>query len=379
MKLNAIPKETNDIKVNLSRKLHGLGIGVKEIKDPIIGPMVSAYPLVLDHATPISKVMSKSEDLALACDVDSVTIQRVGRELHVFIPNKEKQVVSFLDAMYWFIAQEEAKECGIPLLLGVDSTGQKSWMDLTKQPHVLIAGSTGSGKSIFLANLLASLAMMKHQDMLHMYLVDTKMLDLPLFSNLPHVRGVVKEIEDWYYLITGLQAEVQSRIRTLADSGMRNIQEYNLKNPNTKMAYILLVVDELADLIDKDKSYAIDKGAKHHVEPKVMDSLRKLLRISRAAGCHVIAGTQRTSGDIVSAEAKTNFPARISLKLPSAKDSEYILGEKGAENLLGSGDMLVKEVDVDNPKRYHAPFVLLKDIELVISQMDMIKRSLFIT
>lgn len=371
------PQNPTDIPTALRRKLRGLGIAITDIKPAISGPLVTAYPIVPDISTPIAKILSKSEDLALACGVDFVDVRRIGREIHVFVPNGERKVVQFLEAVYWFIAQEEAKESGIPLLLGMDSTGAKSWMDLTKQPHLLIAGSTGSGKSILEANIIASLAMMKSENELHMYLVDTKMLDLSLFSKLPHVKSIVREVEDFYYTITDLQGEVTTRSKTMAEAGVRNIQEYNLKNPGMKMPYILLMIDELADLIDKDKDLRAERG-KQHDEPKVMDSIRKLIRISRAAGVHLVACTQRTSGDIVAAEAKTNFPARISLKLPSARDSEYILDEKGAENLLGSGDFLLKETDKDTIKRFHAPFVKLEDIKLVIEQMDLIKKSLFL-
>lgn len=377
MKFQTVPVETTDIKTNLARKLTGLGIGYKEIKGPIRGPIVSTYPITLSSSTPISKILNKSEDLALACDVESLDIRRVGKEIHVFVPNKEREVVDFMTAVYWFIAQEEAKDSGIPILLGMDSIGNKSWLDLTKQPHALISGSTGSGKSIFMSSILASLAMMKSEKELQMILVDTKMLDLNLFSKLPHVKNMILDVEEFYYMITELQAEVQNRLRTLSELGVRNIQEYNQKNPDMKMSYVLLVIDELADLLDKDKDLRLSMG-KNHVEPKAMDSIRKLLRVSRAAGVHVIAGTQRTSGDIVAAEAKTNFPCRIALKLPSGKDSEYILDEKGAENLLGNGDMLVKENESDSPKRFHAPFVKLEDIKLVLEQLDMVKRSLFL-
>jgi S-DNA-T family DNA segregation ATPase FtsK/SpoIIIE len=376
MKLSIIPKETNDIKINLARKLHGLGIGVREIKDGIVGPMVTAYPILLDSSTPLSKLMHRAEDLALAVDVDSVDLRRVGREVHVYIPNKNKTIVNFQEAAWWMANNEEAKACGIPILLGMDYTGNKSFLDLTKQPHILIAGSTGSGKSVFEVGLATALSLAKSTKELKMILVDTKLVELTLLKSLPHVQNVITNPIDYYEMITELQAEVSKRMKLFAHCGIRNIAEYNTSaEEQYKLPFILLMIDELADLIDKDKEVRSEIG-KQHAEPKVMDSLRKLLRVSRAAGVHVIAGTQRVSGDIIAPEAKTNFPARISLKLPSSRDSEFILDEKGAENLLGNGDMLVKENGVDIIKRFHAPFIELADIKYVIDNLTLAKSTL---
>lgn len=375
-KFNLIPSDTNDIKINLGRKLHGLGIGYKEIKDGIVGPMVTAYPIILDSSTPLSKLMNKAEDLALAVDVDSVDLRRVGREVHVFIPNKEKKIVNFQEAAWWLANNEDARACGIPILLGMDYTGNKSFLDLTKQPHILLAGSTGSGKSVFEVGLATALSLAKSTRELQMILVDTKLVELTLLKNLPHVQSVITSARDYYEMIVELQAEVSHRMKVFANRGVRNIAEFNsITTEDKKLPYVLLLIDELADLMDKDKEVRIEVGKKHD-EPKVMDSLRKLLRVSRAAGVHVIAGTQRVSGDIVAPEAKTNFPARISLKLPSSRDSEFILDEKGAENLLGNGDMLVKENGMDVIKRFHAPFIELADIKYVIDNLTLAKSTL---
>lgn len=365
----------DDVVLNIKRKLKGLGIGFVDIKQPIEGPMVTGYPIILDSSTPLNKLLNKSEDLALACGVESVHIQRIGREVIIFVPNKEKKVVQFNDALYWFLQDEKVREMSIPLLLGTDTNGDNVAIELTKQPHILISGSTGSGKSIFEANLIASLAMLKSTNELEMYLVDTKMLDLPLFAKVPHVQEVCRNVEDYYSMITMLNGEVEKRNKKMANAGVRNIKEYNSQHPDKKMPFILLLIDELADLIDKDK-YVREMNGKLHTEQKVLDSLRRLLQICRAAGVHVIACTQRTSADIVSGIVKTNFPARIALKLPTKKDSEYILDEGGAENLLGNGDMLVKETDSDLPKRYHSPFVRLEDVRACLEGMEMIKQTL---
>lgn len=375
MKFEVQPVNSEDPILNIKRKLKGLGIEIQEILQPQIGPIVTGFPIRLSSSTPISKLLRASEDIALACKVEAVDIRRVKGEIIIYVPNKEKKIVDFMEALYWYIGNDEVQKMNLPLLLGQDVEGNNSIIELTKQPHILISGSTGSGKSIFEASLIASLAMLKSTSNLKMFLVDTKMLDLPLFSSLPHVEDVARTVSDFYSLITILNAEVETRNRNLANNRVRNIKEFNLANPHKSLPYIILIIDELADLIDKDKEQRLVNG-KEHAEMKVMDSIRRLLQICRASGVHVIACTQRTSGDIVSALAKTNFPCRISLRLPSEKDSKYILDEAGAENLLGNGDMLLKESDSDSLKRYHAPFVRLEDIKAIISDMEMIKQSL---
>jgi S-DNA-T family DNA segregation ATPase FtsK/SpoIIIE len=246
-------------------------------------------------------------------------------------------------------------------------------LDLSEQPHILISGSTGSGKSIFESSLIASLAMKFEPNELELYLVDTKMLDLTLFEDLPHTREVAKEINDWYGLSVRLTQEVQRRNHLLSKNKCRNIKEYNQKvNDNQKLSYIILIIDELADLIMKDKARRLEDKS----NLTVMGAIGQLIQICRAAGIHIIACTQRTSVDIVNGVVKSNFPTRISLKLPSKQDSRVILDSNGAENLLGKGDMLIKSNDSDALSRYHGPFVNLNDIDMVLKQREMILNSI---
>jgi len=170
---------------------------------------------------------------------------------------------------------------------------------------------------------------------------------------------------------------VQNRNKVFESAKARNIHEYNARH-SKKMAFKVLIIDELADLIEKDKANREDQVAnEEETDLKVIDSIKRLIQVSRAAGIHVIACTQRTTVDIVSGSTKTNFTTRISLKLPQSNDSKAILGENGAEHLLGKGDMLVKSNDSDELKRYHAPFVRMEDIELILNQRDSILDSLF--
>jgi S-DNA-T family DNA segregation ATPase FtsK/SpoIIIE len=365
--------DLSDVKSNILRKLNGLGYRGITIGQEMTGPIITGYPLRLPHNIQVSKILNLTEDIALACDVESVDIQRLGNDVVVFIPNKERQVIKFYDVLFRYLKNKDIKNYRIPLMLGVDFLGNDAYLDLAEQPHILISGSTGSGKSVFEANLIAALSMLFEPNELQLYLVDTKMLDLTLFEDLPHVARVAKEITEWYSLSTELIAEVQRRNHLLNKNKVRNIKEYNEKvNESQKLSHIVLVIDELADLIMKDKAYRLESKS----NLTVMGSIGMLIQICRAAGVHIIACTQRTSVDIVNGVVKSNFPTRISLKLPSKQDSRVILDSNGAENLLGKGDMLIKSNDSDSLSRYHGPYVGMNDIEMVLKQRDMILKSI---
>lgn len=378
----AVPKpkslEEMSMEERIKHKLLGLGFTNFLMKEPIVGPVVTGYPIQPSLATSVKNLINKQEDLALACGVENVTIVRSGLDVIIYVPNKDKQIVAFQDALFWYLKDETAKSMTLPLLLGTDTKGARAVIDLAKQPHILIAGSTGSGKSVFEANLITSLAMMKSPNDLHMYLVDTKRLDLPLFAKLPHVKDIARAAEDFYSIINILIGAVEHRNRRMEMEGVRNIAEYNALGKDY-LPHILLIIDELSDLIEKDNVIRAEENKiarNEHANPKVIDSIKRLIQICRASGVHVIACTQRTSVDVVSGIVKANFPARISLKLPAAIDSKVILDCSGAEALLGNGDMLVKDANREEIVRYHAPFVRLEDIAMIISQMDMIKQSL---
>jgi DNA segregation ATPase FtsK/SpoIIIE, S-DNA-T family len=379
MSLNFQLTETNpkDIPSRISLKLKNLGISGFILKDPIIGPIVTGFPIELGLTSnvPIAKLLAKEEDLALAIGVEAVDIRRVNNQVIVFVPNEERKIVDFKDALYWYLSDDEVRKMKLPLLIGQSFDGINSIIDLAEQPHVLIAGSTGSGKSVFEASIIASLSLLKSEEELELYLIDTKQVDLVLFKDLKQVKELANDIDSYYSLINYLQGIVEQRNRLLAKSAVRNITEYNLLGDTKKLPYIVLVIDELADLIQHDNARRLIDG-KNHVELKVIQSLGRLVQISRASGIHVICCTQRTSVDVVNGVVKANFPTRISLKLPSSIDSRVILDEKGAENLLGYGDMLVKATNWDSPRRFHAPFVRLEDIEVVINQREMIRQGL---
>lgn len=361
-----------DTETRIRAKLTGLGVKGFRVLPPVVGPVVTAFPVELYDGTPIQKIASKAEDIALACHVDSVDIRRVKNLLYIYIPNKDRKIVDFKDALFWFLKDEQVRKMELPILLGMTVDGQKSAIDLVTQPHVLIAGSTGAGKSVFESAIIAAMATIKYEKDLKLYLVDTKRVDLGLFEQVPNVKQVIKDVADWYSFAEEVYADVQNRNKVFERLGARNIREYNALG-KSHMAYKVIIIDELADLIEKDKSER--ENVDGFPYPRVIDSLKRIIQVSRAAGIHIIACTQRTSVDVISGTVKANFPTRISLRLPSSVDSRTILGTNGAENLLGKGDMLVQSGDTDVLVRYHAPFVQLSDIQWVIQNKQTILDS----
>jgi DNA segregation ATPase FtsK/SpoIIIE, S-DNA-T family len=376
-----------DIATKIRAKLTGLGVKGFFIGEPIVGPVVTGYPLTLKDSTPLSKIISKAEEIALACHVDSVDIRRVKSQVIIYIPNEKRTIVDFKDALFWYLKDEEVRKMELPILLGVTVDGRKAAMDLVNQPHVLIAGSTGAGKSVFESAIIAALATIKEEKELKLYLVDTKRVDLGLFEKVPAVQQVIRDVTDWYSFAERTYQDVQNRNKAFEAMGVRNIREFNnlpeFKNKKMathKMAYKVVIIDELADLIEKDKGERefIKAECKANDQPvvypfpPVIDAIKRIIQVSRAAGIHIIACTQRTSVDVVSGTVKANFPTRISLRLPSSVDSRVILGANGAENLLGKGDMLVQKDDSEVFERFHAPFVQLSDIEWVVNNKQTI-------
>ncbi len=351
----------------LMTKLQGLGISAK-ITNIERGPIVTGFYFKLGNNIPISKIMNKSEDFALAAGVEAVQIQRILNEIVIFTANKERRDVDFKVTLNYILTDEKAKSATIPIPLGVDHKGTNSFLDLVDCPHILLAGSTGSGKSVFESSILSILALAKKSHELQIYTVDTKQLDLPLFSSLPIIEKSVTELIPYLQLMQRLLIEYERRAKKIQGASLRNIREYNkLVGEDNALPYILLMIDEFADLIGQDQTVRKDKEHEANEYPKADFLLQRLAQIGRATGIHIIAATQRTSVKIINGDIKTNFPCRISLRLPTQADSFTILGTGGAENLLGKGDMLVQEPSSEVIRRYHGPFVKHGDILEVVN------------
>lgn len=363
--------------MQIALKCQGLGFPVNYIRTES-GPRVRTHYFrqQLGSWAPLSKVINRAEDISFACGVDTCMITRVKDEIAFAIPLKEPQLIKFDDALYWLATNKTVREMSIPILMGQTPTGEWLAIDLVTQPHLLIAGSTGGGKSVFLAEIIGSLAVAKKPSEIELILVDTKRLDLPLFQSLAHVREVITDVEQLHPELDSLIALVRKRTGDMSGVA-RNIREYNdlMYNPTSQMRYKLLIIDELADVLTQDKE-KYGTGKQREGLETIEQKLKTLTQISRAAGIHVIAATQRPSVKVINGDIKANFPMRISFKLPTNTDSRVILGDTGAENLLGKGDYLYQTFENPDIRRAHGAFVRTEDIARICLQHDDIRRTL---
>ena len=374
----AIKKEV----ISLSLKMTSLNFVATFIKAEE-GPIVRTYYYEPSPASNLSIILAREEDLALTLAVESIMVQRELGYITIAVPRKDRQVIKFDECLYNLMLH--AREMELPILMGKNTKGEDIYVDLYDQPHLLIGGATGSGKSVFTSQLIASLAIRRAPQEMELILVDTKQLDLVLFQRLPHVQRVVTNIHDLRDQLEELISHV--RLRTTLMSGYaRNLREYNSNllthafsnSKSSTLPYKILIVDEFADVIMSDREWLNTLPKKERPE-SIETLLQRLAQISRAAGIHIILATQRPSVKILSGDAKTNFPARIALKLPSMQDSRVVLDENGAEKLLGKGDYLYRIAGSDTIKRAHSAFVTMKDIQLILDQHEMLRQQFQLT
>ena len=299
-------------------------------------------------------------------------VERVLGEISIAVPRADRQLIEFDSCLHKMLTSPETKDMALPLLMGQTTNGEHLYADLATQPHLLIAGTTGSGKSVYTAQLICSLSLFRSPEELEFVLVDTKNLDLVLFKPLEHVKYVLNNISDLRAALQELLATV--RLRNTQMSGMaRNIGEWNALS-SKPMKYKILIIDEMADVFMQDRAY-LAQFKKAERPPAIEDLVQQILQISRAAGVHLILATQQPSVKIISGVMKANAPARVSFKLPTMSDSRVILDENGAESLLGKGDYLYKIAGSDTVKRAHSAYVSTTNIATIIAQSEMIRKQ----
>jgi DNA segregation ATPase FtsK/SpoIIIE, S-DNA-T family len=367
--MTELTTEQQQTVVKLTMKMSALGYNAKFSRLEN-GPIITQYFFHPDPSAPLAKVMNKTEDLAASCAVEAILVTREKGEINVSVPNAERIRINFDACLYWLATN--AVVDGLPLLMGQTPCGENFTLDLCSQPHLLIAGSTGSGKSVFLAQLIASLVVQKSPTELKLLLVDTKQLDLTLFKPLPHVIEVVDKILDLHTHLDRIMKIIRQRTAQMKGVA-RNLAEYN-QLTGSQLPYYVVVIDELADVINLDLELARNED-KDTRRTRISTQLASIAQISRAAGIHLIAATQRPSVKVLSGDIKTNFPTRISFRLPTATDSRVILDEGGAESLLGKGDYLYRMAESSEVKRAHGSFVSMTDIARVIEQHKEIKEQ----
>lgn len=305
----------------------------------------------------VDTILAREKDLALALASPSLRFEApVPGEsvVGVEVPNAHPSDVALRSVMDTQDFRSFSHKSALPAALGIGSDGEPVYADLSRMPHMLVAGSTGSGKSVCINALLAGLLLSRSPEELRLILVDPKRVELTPYQGIPHLyTPPVVEGDRALTVLKSVVAEMMERFKTLESSGTKNIASYNQK-AITKMPYLLLVIDELADLMLTSAN-------------EVERTLVRLAQLGRATGVHLVVATQRPSVDVVTGLIKANFPSRVAFSVSSQVDSRTILDSPGAEKLLGRGDMLFLPVDRPRPSRIQGAFVSDPEVESLVS------------
>ena len=355
---------TKSNKEILERVLRDFGINAKVVEIHI-GPAVTEYELTVPAGTKVSRIVNINKEIALALAAKDVIIQAPipGKStIGVEIPNPTISSVSLREVLE--SPQNLKSDAKICAALGKDIMGTPKVFDLTKMPHLLVAGSTGSGKSVCINGIIASILMRYKPNEVKLVLVDPKKVELTNYNGIPHLLGpVVSDPKKASLTLQKVVSEMDQRFQLFSDNQVKNITGYNdmidkenkkhPEKPTAKMPYIVTIIDELADLM---------LVASKEVE----DSITRITQLARAAGIHLIVATQRPSTDVITGLIKNNIPSRISFAVSSQIDSRTILDQPGAEKLLGKGDMLYFPMGDSAPTRIQGCFINDDEISRLI-------------
>ena len=329
-----------------------LDFGVSgNIKKVSHGPVVTLNEFEPAPGVKVSKIINLSDDIARNTSSESARIATIpgSNTIGIELPNNYRENVYLSEILS--TKDFKKREIKLPIALGKNISGNPIVGDLSSMPHLLIAGTTGSGKSVCINTIILSLLYRHTPDKCKFILIDPKMLELSTYEGIPHLLcPVITEAKKAASVLGWVVKEMESRYRLMTKEGVRNIDGYNMKH-KLPMPYIVVVVDEMSDLM-----LVAGKEIENYIQ--------KLSQMARAAGIHIIMATQRPSVDVITGTIKANFPTRISFQVTSKIDSRTILGEQGAEQLLGKGDMLYMS-SANRIVRIHAPFVSDSEIEKI--------------
>jgi DNA segregation ATPase FtsK/SpoIIIE, S-DNA-T family len=322
------------------------------------GPVVSTFEFKPAANIKVSKILGLQDDLAMALKAQTIRIQAPipGKDVvGIEIPNKSVETIYLREMLESKLFQEAASP--LTLILGKDIVGKPFITDLKKLPHLLIAGTTGSGKSVGINSMILSLLYKNSPDQLRLLMIDPKMLEFSIYNDIPHLlTPVITKPKEAISALNNMVYEMERRYQLMSETRTKNIENYNEKAKTEKLdplPYIVVIIDELADLMmtsGKDVEY----------------SIARLAQMARASGIHLIVATQRPSVDVVTGLIKANLPSRISYKVGQKIDSKIILDGMGAESLLGRGDMLFTPPGMSGLVRLHAPWSTEVEIEKVV-------------
>nr|CAH7713397.1 unnamed protein product [Callosobruchus chinensis] len=360
--LNAL--ESNKNLSLLEQVLSDFGVQGKIIS-VCYGPVVTLYKLEPQAGTKSARVIGLADDIARSMSALSarISIIRGQNAMGIELPNKEREIVMLRDLLE--SPEYQNANLNLPIALGKEISGKPVIADLTKMPHLLVAGTTGSGKSVAINTMILSLVYRLSPDECKMIMIDPKMLELSIYDSIPHlITPVVTEPKKAVIALKWIVKEMENRYRMMSYLNVRNVINYNQKITEAMKSgieleqtfpYIVVIVDEMADLMlvaGKD----------------IECSIQRLAQMARAAGIHIIMATQRPSVDVITGVIKANFPTRISFAVTSKIDSRTILGEQGAEQLLGMGDMLYM-ASGGKIIRVHGPFVSDDEVQNIVDHL----------
>jgi DNA segregation ATPase FtsK/SpoIIIE, S-DNA-T family len=332
------------------------------------GPVVTTFEFKPEAGIKYSRITGLGEDLCLALRAESILIERIpGKStVGIEVPNVRRETIALRDVIESPEFSHSASKLTLPF--GKDLIGRIRATDLTQMPHLLIAGSTGTGKSVFINSLLMGMLYKSTPDELKLVLVDPKRLELGLYADIPHLyTPVVTDAKVAANVLRNATREMERRLKLLAQRSVRNIEQYNRtfekgqslslfenaeEEEHRPLPYLVIVIDELADLMMVDTN-------------GVEESITRLAQMARAVGIHLILATQRPSVDVITGLIKANFPARISFRVASKVDSRTILDTNGSESLLGKGDMLYLPAGSSRLHRIHGPYVHENEVSAV--------------
>lgn len=357
----------------IKKTLQDFGV-VVEMADVNVGPTVTQFTFRPAVGVRLNQIVSRKDDLALALAAPSIRIEAPipGKSLvGIEVPHSSRTPVG-LRGLLESEAFRDARE-NLLFALGRDVAGHPMFADLAKMPHLLIAGATGTGKTVCINTILTSMLYRNSPEELRLLIIDPKRVDLTQYNGIPHL--LIPVITDYKQAVNGLKwmvSEMDERYKILSEAGKRNIEEYN-QTSQSRMPYLVLMVDELADLM---------AVAKVEVEAAIV----RLAQMARAVGLHLILATQRPSVNVITGLIKANITARVAFLVASQVDSRTILDMAGAEDLLGSGDMLYISATLPKPKRIQGPYMSEKEVRKVVAflkdqsgpvdyQMDILEKT----
>ncbi len=319
------------------------------------GPAVTRYELEPAPGTKVSKILGLTDDLKLNLAATDIRMEAPipGKSaIGIEVPNRSISPVHLRDVL----ESEDFRKArgGIPVGLGKDIAGKAVVTDLAKMPHLLVAGSTGSGKSVCVNTLISSILFSRKPEEVKLILIDPKMVELSIYNGIPHLMvPVVTDMKKAAAVLRWAVREMEARYRTMATVGARNLSGYNEQHPKTAMPLVLIIIDELADLMI--------------TAPDVEEAINRLAAKARAAGIHMVLATQRPSVNVITGTIKANVPSRISFAVATQIDSRTILDMAGAEKLLGKGDMLFNPIGANKPIRIQGAFISDEEVEELVN------------